>query len=260
MKARVFLVLFCAVLVVAPGFAQDKISDADPSGIEIGPPESQNVEAPQGGVLTFYGDRATFDAANPDLPCEDWEDFSDVLLGCDAPANSGTSCLGGYNVGDILPGLEVDCAANSGPGALGLVINPAGFDGNASIQFGSNFFDDNTIINLTPAVGAIGFEVACHFGSPSVNVDVYDGTGTLVASITSACANAGTFLGMDTSSPNGIGSITINDPSGVSVESLDNVCFGSAGTVPTMPNWAMIALLVILLAISTVLLLRRKNA
>jgi len=219
------LVLLLGVLLVVPASAQDRISDASASGIPVGSPESQIVTNGP-GPITFYGDRPTFDAAHPGLPCEDFQDFTNVLLGCDAPANSGTSCPGGYNVGDIEPGLEIDCTQNSGPGLGGLVIISAGFDGNPSITFGSNFFVDNTIVNLNPAVAAIGLDIQCHFGSPSVNVDVFDGGGVLVASTASACANAGTFLGMDSNAPGGIGSIVINDPSGVSVETLDDVCFG----------------------------------
>ena len=220
-----FVIAVLAVAAVAPGVAQDHISVFPPSGAPVGIPESQPDPFPQ-GPITFYGDRPTFDAAHPGLPCEDWEDFTNSIVGCDAPANNGTSCPGGYNAGDILVGLEIDCAQNSGPGGNGLVIIPAGFDGNPSITFGSNFFVDNTIVNLNPAVAAVGLDIQCHFGSPSVNVDVFDSTGALVASTASACANAGTFLGMDSNAPQGIGSIAINDPSGVSVETTDDVCFG----------------------------------
>lgn len=225
MKTRFLMTAVCVLLVAAPGIAQDRISDADPSGIPVGKPEAQTVTQ-VGGPITFWGDRPTFDAAFPGLPCEDFEEFVDNIVGCDAPANSGTSCPGGYNAGDIEAGLELDCAANSGPGLGGLVIIPSGFDGNPSITFGSNFFTDNTIVNLGPAVESIGMDIQCHFGSPSVDIDVFDGGGVLVASTTSACAPAGTFLGFSSNAPAGIGSITINDPSGVSVETLDDVCFG----------------------------------
>ncbi|MDH3403046.1 MAG: hypothetical protein OES32_12980 [Acidobacteriota bacterium] len=225
MRVRLLWITVCVLLVAMPGLAQDRMSDASASGVPIGRPESQIVTQ-VGGPITFWGDRPSFDAAFPGLPCEDWQDFSNVLLGCDAPANNGTSCPGGYNAGDILAGLEIDCTQNSGPGLGGLVIVPAGFDGNPSITFGSNFFVDNTIVNLNPAVEAIGLDIQCHFGSPSVNVDVFDGGGVLVASTASACANAGTFLGISSNAPGGVGSIVINDPSGVSVETTDDVCFG----------------------------------
>ncbi len=166
MRRRFIGMLVCAVLIAVPGLAQDRFSDASPSGIDSGnKPHSQEAPLPD-GPLTFYGDRASFDAANPGLPCEDWEEFTDNIVGCDAPANSGTSCPGGYNAGDIEPGLEIDALVNTGPGGNGLVIIPTGFDGNPSIVFGSNTFTDSTVVNLSPAAAAIGFDVSCHFGSP----------------------------------------------------------------------------------------------
>ncbi|MCK5378303.1 MAG: hypothetical protein KAJ78_02820, partial [Acidobacteria bacterium] len=163
------------------------------------------------------------------LPIEDFQDFTDVLLGVDAPANSSTSFPGGYNVGDILPGLEIDCGANSGPGLGGLLILPTGFDGNTSTEFGSNFFTDNTIINLSPAVDAIGFDIACHYGSPQVDIAVYDGSGALIWGGNHVpCDPTGFFLGWSSTAPDGIGRVELNDPSGVSAETIDNVAFGDA--------------------------------
>ena len=118
------------------------------------------------------------------------------------------------------------------PGNNGLVIIPSGFDGNPTIIFGSNYFVDSTIVRLTgvPAPSALGLEISCHFGSPSVTVNVFDSLGAPIGSTTSPCANAGTFLGMDTGIPGpsgpGIGRIEISDGTGASVESTDNVCFG----------------------------------
>ena len=222
-------------LVAAPVFAASKkMSEAKPSGIPIGKPvlrqSSAGVYKAPGGVITFYTSKAAFDAAHPGLPCEDYQDFTNNIVGCDGPANSTTSCPGGYTVGAIAAGLEISCGINCTgvPGNNGLVIIPSGFDGNPTIIFGSNFFADNTIVRLTdvPAASALGLEISCHFGSPSVTVNVFDSLGAQVGTTSSPCANAGTFLGMDTSAPEGLGHITIDDGTGASVESTDNICFG----------------------------------
>jgi hypothetical protein len=227
-----FVPAFLAVLafVAAPAFAASKkMSEAKPSGIPVGKVLQSSAKAyksPTGGPITFYTSKAAFDAAHPGLPCEDYQDFTDNLVGCPCPANSTTSCPGGYGVGAIHPGLEI--AATQFCNANGLVIIPTGFDGNPSIVFGSNYFVDETRINLTnvPFDSALGLEISCHFAAPSVNVTVFDSLGTMVGSTTSACASAGTFLGMDSSAPEGLGHVLINEPGGAAVESTDNVCHG----------------------------------
>ena len=104
------------VLVAAPVFAASKkMSDAKPSGKPVGNPvlqSSKGTYKATGGGVTFYTSKAAFDAAHPGLPCEDFQDFDNVLVGCDGPANSGTSCPGGYNVGEIAAGLEISCGTN----------------------------------------------------------------------------------------------------------------------------------------------------
>ena len=198
--------------------------------VPAGPTATQpTFESPSLSV-TFYPSRIDFDFAYPGLPIEDFEDFTDQLTPCDAPANSGTSCPGGYEVGEILPGLEIDCALFSGPGQEGLVIIPTGFDSNTSIIFGSNHYSDNTIINLYPAVAAIGFDASCHGGSPQMDIAVYDGNGVLMwGGNHTPCQPTGFFLGWSTTDPAGIGRIELNDPSDGSVESIDNIAFGRMG-------------------------------
>jgi len=230
---RVTLVAACVLLISSAAVAQDNLSDFGPVGGE-GPAETQTAAAPD-GPLTFYGDRPSFDAANPGLPIEDWEDFiigAGGVAGCDAPANSTTSCPGVYSAGDILPGLEL--VDDVGPDPGGLVALGVGFNGNASIQFGSNTFVDALVLNFSPAVGAAGMEIACHFSAGTVDVVMNDSGGTLIGSTTSACSNAGTFFGVDSSVA--IGSIRIFEQGGAQAELIDNIAFGGPAVPVTLQS------------------------
>lgn len=233
MRNLAYAVGVCMLLVGGVAAAQDNLSDFDAVGGK-GEPISQTAPAPV-GPLTFYGDRPTFDAAHPGLPVEDWEAFTlgaGGVTGCPAPANSTTSCAGVYGPGDILPGIEL--VDDVGPDPDGLVGIGAGFNGNASIQFGSNTFTDALIVNFSPAVGAVGMDIACHFTAATVNIDVRDGGGALIGSTTSGCSNAGTFLGVD--STIAIGSIRIFEAGGAQAELIDNVAFGGAAVPVTLQS------------------------
>lgn len=223
MRNAFVMVVLCALAFGGAAVAQPNLDDFTSTGIPVGKTESQVAPDPL-GPLTFYGDRPSFDAAHPGLPVEDWEDFlvgAGGVLGCPAPANSTTSCAGGYNVGAIEPGLEL--LDDVGPDPDGLVILGSGFNGNPSIQFGSNTFVDALVINFNPAVGAAGMDIACHFNPDNVTIDIFDAGAGLIGSTNAACSNAGTFFGVD--STVAIASIRINSATD-QAEVIDDVAFG----------------------------------
>lgn len=90
---RIPTTLVGLLLVAGALSAQDRLADLPARGGSW-ESESQDPPPPLGG-LTFYGDRQSFNAANPGLIVEDWEDFlvapGDVVS-CDAPADALTSC------------------------------------------------------------------------------------------------------------------------------------------------------------------------
>lgn len=227
MKGLFSMVAVCASMFVGVAAAQDSLSD-HPNDGDTGRGEvaTQEAGAPIGG-LTFFGDRPTFDIACPGLPIEDWEDFQVGFggnIGCPSPANSTTSCADGYNAGDILAGIEL--LDTVGPSGNGLVMLGSSFNGNPSIQFGSNTFVDGLVINFSPTVTGAGMEIACHFSAATATIEIFDGGGASLGTTTSGCSNAGTFWGV--SFLGGIGSILIEDLTDVNVEQIDNVAFGNA--------------------------------
>jgi len=216
-----FAALVCLGLTAS--VSAQALMDASPTGIEIQQPHEW-TPAEAGGPITFYSDRPTFDAAHPGLPCEDLAGFTDTILGCDGPANNGTECVGGYGLGEILPGIEY--SADPGPTQPTQVIISSGFDGNAETMFGANFFTDELTTTYSPSVAAVGTHMQSFIGSGACDVSVFDGTGALVATAAGVpCGPGGAFIGMDSNSPNGIGAVHILDVGG-GAEAVDNTCFG----------------------------------
>ena len=251
----VLMVVMVVVLAPAPMSAQDRVSDSPkPDAPPIGHPSGQGFTERTEGVLTFYGDRPTFDATFPGLPIEDFENgFAPPggIQTCPSPIdeNTNNAC---FAPGGILPGIEF---ATTGPGgAIDFVLMGAGFFGNASQAIVANYFVESTIINFPPdTVGAVGFDCHSIFSASTATIDIFGPTGPL-GSTTASCTNAGAFFGVSST----VTSITqiLIDSQTDQAEGYDNVAFG-AGAVPTMPSWAMLVLVLVLLAIPTVLLRRR---
>jgi hypothetical protein len=145
-------------------------------------------------------------------------------VGCPAPANATSTCAGAYGPGDIPFGLEL--LDDAGPDPDGLVVLGAGFNGNPSIQFGSNTFVDALVLRFSsPPALAAGMDIACHFNAATVDIEILDSGGGVLGATTSACSNAGTFWGV-AATGNVIGSIRIIDPSLNEAELIDNIAFG----------------------------------
>ncbi len=222
---KALLLAACFTLIVAGvTLSQERLSDY-PARRGFGLPESQPAAEPLGS-LTFYGDRDVFEADFPFLLLEDWEDF---LVGaggsvvCPAPANVTSTCAGAFGPGDIE--FELEFVDDAGPDPDGLVALGPGFNGNPSIQFGSNTFVDALVVRFSPPARAAGMDIACHFTGTSVEVEIFDSGGGLLGATTSACSNAGTFWGV-AAPGDSIASIRILDISTNAAELIDNIAFG----------------------------------
>ena len=135
-------------------------------------------------TLTFYNDRATFDADFPDLPLEDFKEgnvSAGGVRGCSKPVDENTNnrC---FVPGDIEPGVSFTT-----PSGSGIVLYGAGFGGATSKNIVANRATDPFIIDFTAEdVTAVGMDITAYFNgdphTPSVSPRVtrYNSPGDLV--------------------------------------------------------------------------------
>lgn len=226
------LVLVALCVVAAPGIAsaQDTLSATTPRvGANAIPSTPQTIGGTE--AETFYTDRATFQAANPGLDLEDfesslWPPGSGIILGCPQPASSAGSA-GCYNPGELLPGFSMTSPGAGTPGQeLVIVDGAAGLGTPPGVILGSNTFVATTRVDFDPPVAAVGFDVVTVFGGYTVNINIYDASGTLINGQTGVPAGAaGSFWGVDSDTP--IGAVEILDPTLADAELLDDMEFGN---------------------------------
>jgi hypothetical protein len=253
------LILALGVCLAGVAAAQQPTRWTDvPPGTATGDSAPGRAPSAPTQTLTFYTDRATFQAENPALALENFALTSvpaGAITACDGPFNSATNnaC---FSTGTILDGVEVDNL-----GAVGSdqnVVIGVGALGNTDVLVGPNtFLTDGVIRHPDPAVPvyASGWDFVCPNGALTVNIDIYDTTGALLGSDSSPCGATGNFWGVGADVQ--IGWIETFEPGGG--ELYANVEFGT-GAVPTMSEWGLILLATILLGISMIFVLRRRNA
>lgn len=192
------------------------------------------VTAPVGGPV-YYADRATFEADNPGLPIEDFEDTlvaPGAVLGCPAPfdASTNNAC---FATGTILPGLAVqDNPLNDTGGGdpNGLATLGVGFAGAASDQVVANTFVDSFELVFDPPVTAVGGELVHYTGaSQTINITIFDANDVQIGSTTgTGTSGAGTFWGVFSAVPIGRVNFLSVAPAGDGAEGMDNITFGTA--------------------------------
>lgn len=183
------------------------------------------------GAVTTYTNAATFDAAFPGLPTEDFEESTvapGAVLVCADPIDSSANppC---FAAGDILPGLSVGSVA--GLGGATVVLGPGfGGLGNPSRLVGPNSFADTLRVTLPGDTCAVG--VSLHIGFiPAETLDITVTTlmGGPVA-FTAAATSVGSFLGVSTAG-DPIVRIDVSSPSGQG-ELVDNIRLGATCATP----------------------------
>jgi hypothetical protein len=144
-------------------------------------PARPGAHAPTGS-LTFYTDRATFDAAHPGLPLEDYSNTNippNSVLNCPGPFDSNTN-NGCFSPGDILPGISV---VNTTGGDL-VVLTPPFFGVNC-VAVGPNTFIEDGELQFNPPVFAVGLDLNSNVPD-TYNIEVFGPGGSLGTTTTPA--------------------------------------------------------------------------
>ena len=180
------------------------------------------LAAPAQAALIFFDNRADFELASGlSGITEDFEEanlavgFNDFTA---SPLNSATDD-GIFSFGDIADGLAILSSDDSDVVVLNGILGP-------SKMVGSGNLDALTILQLSPAVLAIGFDVYL-FEPADIAVSVFDDNGLSLGSTTVSGLGEATpnFIGI-VSDMDGIARLTIDDLRNGG-EIVDNVTFGN---------------------------------
>ncbi len=207
---------------------------------ELPGPRAVITPAPN-GTVTIFTSRATFQAAHPGLPMEDFEEGNATAGGfstCDAPLDAAGDTPCGFPAGSIVAGVAFQDNP-IGPAAGSMILLGATTSLNATKVLVSNTFADSFDIVFSPPVTAAGMDLhstpAPGQGPPDVvGIQIFDAGGTLIDSDPDAAASGpGNFWGVSSSTPIGrISILSINNQA----EGVDNIEFAgqpviSIGTV-----------------------------
>lgn len=186
-------------------------------------------------ALITYATRSAFDAANPGLALEDFQDISTI-----------GQVLAGTN---ITPGVTF--ALTSGTDAY---LAGAGQSSNPTTAIGVNTpTSAGWKMTFSTAVNAVGLDVFQNFGGGSqsgsainATVNVYGPASVLLGSfLTSIPSGAAGFAGVYSTDAL-ITSITVNNTSSFDV--IDNVAFGLGAGSSSVPDSGSVSLLGLVLA------------
>lgn len=252
-----FLILALS-LIVTITFAQQTKSPLQKPGTlieftESGLPAPEHLPgplfSPEGSrlSLTFYNDRANFDADYPGLPVEGFESstIANGLIGA-LPHPLDASSSNAYFVpGDILPGIQF-WGTNTHAGDE-LAILGANYVGNPSKTIVANYFLDDFRILFNPPVFATGMDIQDFMGNGWCTVEIYDAEGSMLGGAVTAASETGVFWGIGSDEP--IGEIRILSQ-GDGAEGADNIAFGGM-TVP-LSNYALIIGLLMIIAVAVI--------
>ncbi len=210
------------------------------SASEAPAPDAPLLEVGAGGLIT-YSERALFDAQNPGLPLEDFED-GHVLAGgavsCPSPLDASSSNIC-FDEGALLPGILFRTGTLTSTN--GLALAGAGWVGSPTVSLATNFLADHLEIHFTaPDVNAVGLDLYSFVSAGDVELTVYgwDGITALGTAMVTTDA-AGVFWGVTAQQP--IGRLVIR--SEVGHEGVDNIAFGYTGacaTAQALP-WASVS-------------------
>ena len=198
-----------------------------PPGTPPGPAGGQTTGTGSTEALVFFNDRATFQAANPGLPVEDFSGTlvpPDSVLACDPPFNELTNnaC---FAQGAIMPGISVELIPNPDSSLQNVVLTPA-FLGVNCVNVGPNSFTDDASIDFDPPVRAVGLDLLSPIaGAVPFDIEIFGPGGSLGTTSAFACLVAPCFWGVDSDDIGGISSVVFQSLAGDG-ELFCNVEFG----------------------------------
>lgn len=204
-----------------------KVSPARHNAAQVARPAAKGSAVT--GTITVYTVRATFEAAFPGLPLEDFEEGNAPpgnFSVCDSPLDDTGDAACGFAPGDILSGVAFQ--DNPGPDAASLILLGAGTSLNPSMAVVANTFTDSFDILFDPPVTAAGMDLhstdAPGSGPPdTLTIQVFDASNVLIDTDPAAAASGpGNFWGV--SSPTPIGRISMLS-SNNRAEGVDNISF-----------------------------------
>jgi len=193
------------------------------------------------GSLIFYTTRSSFDAAEPGLPVEGFNNAniaSGSLALQSSPLGSATNDSV-FSSGSILPGLTI---SNLSPSLAsnGLIVYGGGAISGGSTSVGTNWFGDTLVLTFAPGVSAVGTDVFAAT-SPGQTLagdfteDVYNGSTQLGSMTFSEAKGAFGFIGVSSTTP--ITSVNLLYTTDDATTFVDNIAFGSpTASVPGSPT------------------------
>jgi hypothetical protein len=182
-------------------------------------------------ILTFYVNRAAFDAANPGLPIEGFQNANTGTAAFTGPLDMNSNNAS-FSPGDILPGITFQ--DNPGPDAGAMFVAGPGQSTNPTTAIGQNFpASDAMDILLNPGVNAVAFDIFQNFGGGSQSgvtqpypVNIFGASGLLGSTIVLVATGQSGFFGVSSDVPGEIVRVSLNHAGAFDV--IDNVAFGAS--------------------------------
>jgi hypothetical protein len=190
----------------------------------------------------YYGTRAAFNAANPGLPVEGFEnlDGTGSTITFNGPLNAASNIPGVASPGQILAGISfIDNPA--GINNPGMFLAAPNQSTNPTTALGSNIpHGDSLDILLSPGVFAVAFDIYQNIGGGgqavgalNYDVSIFGTSGLLGVTTISVNPNSSGFYGV--SSTEAITRVNVLGTSGAIFEVIDDVAFGGASQVVPEP-------------------------
>jgi hypothetical protein len=199
----------------------------------------------QAATITYYANRAAFNAAKPGLPVERFSAAtftgncfpgSPYCAGFQASPLNRSTHYAFFSANTILPGITITTLLPESQGNQNLIVlnNGAAKTGGTK-SVGTNYFGDTLVVKFSPGVLAVAADIfaCCQDTSPPVLTDAgsftvtfYNGATQLGSRTFSEVAGAFAFFGVSSTVP--ITSVRILYDSDEAVTGIDNVAFGSA--------------------------------